>query len=305
MKLRATLAMLLGSALLTSGGTAEGFTHVVQEGETLASIAERTYGRIQYERLLVAANNLDLEGGSSIVPGMRLDVPALGHRRARRGDTWAGLAKELLGYEERAQVLAAANDTSPWLAPEDGAEIVVPYNLRIVAKSGDTLVAIAYRFLGDRKKAWTLDHYNRRKGRRLQRGDVILVPLVDLPLTKQGKEDAGQAAEARRSEGAGELRSNQREVEEELPALIADVRGGRYVNAISRGNKFLAQGPLTTEQKATIQRQLLEAYAAVGAAGLAAAACAQWRKHDPRAQLNPMVLSPKLLAACERGGVAP
>ena len=46
---------------------ASAFTHVVQEKDTLASLAEKYYGQIQYERLLVAANDLDIQGGSPIV----------------------------------------------------------------------------------------------------------------------------------------------------------------------------------------------------------------------------------------------
>jgi hypothetical protein len=41
----------------------------------LAQIAERSYGRVEMEQLLVAANGLDAGGGIPIVPGMRLEVP--------------------------------------------------------------------------------------------------------------------------------------------------------------------------------------------------------------------------------------
>lgn len=297
--------MLALGASLATVGDALGYVHIVQPGETLASIAEQAYGRIQYEKLLVAANGLDLEGGSSIVPGTRLEVPALGYRRARSGDTWEQLARELLGAEHRANVLAAANDTSPWLPPEDGAEIVVPYNLRVVAQSGDTLVGIAFRFLGEREKAWVLDHYNGRDGERLERGDVVLVPLTDLPLTDAGKRAARAGAEARKSEGGGSVLEVQKQVELELPQLVADVRGGRYVTAVVRGNRFLALGPLTTEQQSTIHRQLLEAYAALDAEGLATAACVDWLKQDATARVDPIVMSPKLVQACVRGGARP
>ena len=50
---RAT-AWALALALALSAGTARAFSYVVAPGDTLASIAERYYGRIQQERLLVA-----------------------------------------------------------------------------------------------------------------------------------------------------------------------------------------------------------------------------------------------------------
>src|SRR5688572_6810475 len=98
------LAAVLAAVLAASGAGA--FPHVVAPGETLASIAERYYGRIQQERLLVAANFLDARGGTPIVRGMRLEVPALGHRRIVSGDSWEALAAELLGAPSRADVLS-------------------------------------------------------------------------------------------------------------------------------------------------------------------------------------------------------
>lgn len=301
MKLSRFLALSAFALLCAAGTDARAFTHVVEPGETLAAIAERFYGRIQYEKLLVAANSLDAQGGTPIMPGMLLEVPALRHYRVKSGETWAALAQRFLGAKSRADVLAAANGTSPWLPPADGAEIVIPYNLKIVTNGTDTIVTIAYKYLGNTTKAWVLDHYNGLKGRHLGRGDMVLVPLTDLPLTPAGKKAAENAAGSACSEAAGGKRLSQRRVQNELPALIADVQNGRYVEAVTRGNRFLSSGPLTEPQTATVERQLLEAYVALGATGLATAACDAWRKHDPKAQLDPVQLSPKIIAACKRG----
>jgi hypothetical protein len=298
-RIRIALAVVaLLFTLLPSSAAA--FDHIVQKGETLASIAEKYYGRIQFEKLLVAANALDAQGGSPIVRGMRLEVPALGHRRVKPGDTWAVLAEELLGAADRSDVLSLANDSSPWLTPETGAEIVVPYNLRVLVSQNDTITGLSYKFLGDRNKAWIVDRYNALKGRRLVRGDVVLIALTDLPLTAAGKAAATRAAGAACTESMGETRAAQRKVQAEIPALIADVKSGRYVDAVSRGVRFLGSGSLTQGELAKVHRQLLEAYAALDAVGLAAAACSEWRKADPAADLSPTRLSPKLLTACAR-----
>jgi LysM repeat protein len=298
LRLRALLACVL-TTVFTSNALA--FSYVVQPGDTLASIAERFYGQIQNEKLLVAANALDAEGGSPIVPGMRLEVPALSYHRIRKNETWAGLAQDLLGAERRSIVLSAINDSSPWLTPEEGSQIVVPYNLRVIVKTGEATPALAYRYLGDMNKAWELDHYNNLDGRPLQRGDVVLIPITDLALTKEGRETATDAARVRCSEGAGETRETQLRVRTELPALISDVKSGRYAEAVRRGNRFLASGELSKQTLATVHRQLLEAYVALEAGGLATATCAQWLENDPHARLDPVLLSPKLVAACERG----
>src|SRR4051794_39764644 len=154
-------AFLVAATLATS---ASAFTHVVQSGETLASIAEHIYGRIQHERILVAANELDVQGGLSIAPGMRLEVPALANVRIHKSDTWATLAAEHLGSPKRSDALALANGTTPWLPVEEGAEVAIPYSLRLIITAPDTLPQAAYRYLGDAKKAWALQQYNGLKG---------------------------------------------------------------------------------------------------------------------------------------------
>jgi len=284
---------------------AHAFPHVVQKTETLASIAERIYGRIQYERILVHANQLDACGGTSIVPGMILEVPALGHRRISSGDTWSALAKELLGDERRAEVLAQANHAKSWQPPEDGAEIVVPYNLRYIVQKEETIPSVASKFFADNQSAWMLDRYNDVGGHTVRRGDVVLVPLTDLPLTEAGKLEASQADALVRSEAAGSARDAQRKAASELPALFAEVRAGRYLEAVVRGTRMLTSGELTRPQQADIHRSLTEAYVALDAQGLAATSCQKWRENEPQAVLDPVLVSPKILAVCTDMPVAP
>lgn len=292
--------IVCAAVLAAASPSAIAFTHTVQKNETLAQIAERTYGRIQYEKILVAANALDAQGGSPIVAGQRLEVPALDHYRISAGDTWAGLAKQLLGDPERSVVLAQANETMPWVAPAEGAEIIVPYNLRYIATQQDTIVNITQKFTGEKDKAWIFDQYNHMKGQPVRRGDVILVPLTNLPLTEAGKAEASSSDATLRSQAAGLAREAQRKVESEMPVLLGDIRGGRYVDAVTRGGKLLALGELTKPQLALIHRQLTEAYAALDSAGLAAASCAAWRDNDPKVRFDPVLLSPKIMAACSR-----
>ncbi|HLV67745.1 MAG TPA: LysM domain-containing protein [Polyangiaceae bacterium] len=302
---RRAMAWGLGLAGLLVSARSEAFIHVVATGDTLASIAERYYGKIHYERVLVAANLLDVEGGSSIVRGMRLEVPALGHRRIRRGDTWATLAAEHLGSPDRAIVLSLANDSRPWLVPEEGAEIIIPYNLRVLVRSGDTLGTIALRFLGNANKAWKLDQYNKFEGRPVEPGTVVLVPLTDLPLTEAGRQAAARDAEGVLSQSAGDTLKTQRRIAQEMPLLISDVRAGRYVDAVARGSRFIASGALTEPQLAQVYRQLVEAYVALDATALARAACTEWLGREPVSKLDPMLLSPKILSACTPPKAAP
>jgi hypothetical protein len=199
----------------------------------------------------------------------------------------------------RADILALANGTNPWIPPQIGAVIVVPYNLTIIATGSETLLGLAYKYLGNRNKAWVIDRYNHLKGRRIRRGDVLLIALSDLPLTEAGRAAARTTAGIQCSQADAPALATQKDVQSELPAFIADVRSGRYVSAVARGSRFLASGQLTRQQLALIHRHLLESYAALGATGLATASCHAWRESDPEARLDPKRLSPKLLAACK------
>jgi hypothetical protein len=295
-------AFAAAGAVFALAGDVAAFPHVVKKGETLASIAERLYGKVELEQLLVAANGLEgATGQTAILPGMRLEVPAVSHRRALATDTWAALADELLGDPVRSDVLAIANGSMPWMAPSDGSEIVIPWNLRYVVAQGDTLLTIAYRFTGDRDKAWMLDRYNHLHEKPVHRGAVVLVPLVDLPLTAEGREEAASAGTLVRAEAGGRARETQAHAEAELPLLAADVRAGRYTEAVARGNRLLGTGELTRPQTASIHRALVEAYVALDAIGLAGTACQAWREADEAAPLDPIELSPKILRACTEG----
>lgn len=279
---------------------ANAFPLVVQPGDTLAGIAARMYGRVQNEKLLVSANGLSARGGVAIVAGMRLEVPAVGHRSIQGGETWQALAEKLLGGRHRAAVLAFANDSKPWLRPAADAEIIVPYNLPYVAEGGETLAGLASRFYGSKKRAWMLSRYNGLSESTLERGDLVLLPLTDLALTQEGRIAAGQAAGETASQARGQRRARQRSADAEIATLFSDVRAGRYVEVVARGEWLRARGDLTRPQRAAVQRRLLEAYAALGAEGRAREACEQLRQAAPHLQLDPERISPKLLSACSQ-----
>lgn len=274
------------------------FPHVVKSGESVAQIAELVYGHVELERVVVAANGLDDRRASAIVPGMRLELPAVGYHMVLPGETWQNIAEVRLGEAGRADVLAQVNDSKPWLPPAVGRELVVPYNLRYVAARGDTTESIAYHFLGKRDKAWMVAMYNRLERARLEQGQVILVPLTDLPLTAHGRHAAVMAGALVRGEGGGAARATQAYADHELVALSQDVRRGRYIEAVSRGAAVLALEGLSEPQKAEVHRQLTVAYVALEATGLAATSCARWRQLDGSAELDPIEHSPKILAAC-------
>ena len=86
------------------------------------------------------------------------------------------------------------------------------------------------------------------------RGQILLVPLSDLVLTKQGKE----LADKQRSEhvGGGDVRQKQASIDAELPVLREHVRSGRYADALTMANKLIGAGDLTSSHVVSIHREM-------------------------------------------------
>ena len=241
MKRGAVVGTVLGAALAASGD-AGAFQHIVKPGETLAQVADRVYGDAKLETVLVGANALDVQGGTVISPGMRLEVPAPGHHTVIQGETWADLALYWLGTSDMArnELLAHSNKGVPWVPPVEGQEIEIPAVVTYIAGEGETVNSIAARFWADGARGWELNTYNRREGVGVRRGEVVLVPMPGLRLTEAGRAEARAAAERDGASGGMALEL-QRKADSELPQLLADVRYGRYAEAVARGNRLLGR----------------------------------------------------------------
>jgi hypothetical protein len=299
MKERAACALpLLVALTLSSRG--EAFSHVVQPGETLAEIASRVYGDARKESLLAGANALDVGGGSAIVAGMRLEVPAPLHHKVALGETWGSLALAWLGGEARSDVLARTNDAVPWVQPESGLEIEIPPIVAHIVSEGESSTSLATRYWGDGNRGWELNAFNARNEVPMHRGEIILVPLPKLTLTNAGLAEARSALNVARSEVMIAGLIAQRRADEDLPLLLADVRAGRYVEAVARANRILGGGELPESKLAILYRALLEAYVALSAPAEATAACASLRATDRAYPLDPTMTSPKIRAACPK-----
>jgi len=293
-------ARAIALALLSLSSSASAFSHVVRPGETLAEIASRVYGDSKKESLLAGANALDVGGGSAIVPGMRLEVPAPLHHKVAVGETWTSLALAWLGNGSRADLLARANHAVPWIAPEANLEIEIPALVAHFVSEGDTSTSLAARYWGDGNRGWELNSFNGRSEAPMHRGEIILVPLPGLTLTQAGMSEALAALNLAHSEvSVGGLLA-QRRADVEIPALLTALRTGRYVEVVAGANRILGAGELPHPKLAVLYRALLEAYVALGASTEAAAACTALLANDKDARLDPTTTSPKIRAACAK-----
>ncbi|HJK93820.1 MAG TPA: LysM domain-containing protein [Polyangiaceae bacterium LLY-WYZ-15_(1-7)] len=293
----ASLALAL-TLTFSSAQAHRGYQHVVREGETLASIAERYYGDPRRENVLVAENGLTAQGGSPIEVGLRLQVPYVTYHRVQPGETWQELARRFYGDPRRAFVLIEANHGSSSEQPDEGAELLVPYPLRHVTAQGENVLRIAKNYYGPgREHSRRLRRFNGLRFNRLTRGQIVLVPLRDLVLSEEGRgiiqEETGSAPQA------GEIRSLQARIEEELPGLQEHVRRGRYTEAVALGNRLLGAEVLTGNQVVTIQRHLGTAYVALGRMDLAVNAFRAALTRQPDLQLDTVRTSPRVMRAFE------
>jgi LysM repeat protein len=299
--LRAFVRLALALALLVLSreraiAQDSAFVHIVRPGETLASIAQTYYGNPKRENVLVAENGLTDQGGSAIVEGMRLVLPTVHYYRVKAGDTWRGLAERYYGDAARAPILMKANEAKPGVAPDEGAQLLIPYPVRHVLKQAETLISVAEQYYTSRDDQRLFRTFNLGKGR-IMRGHIVLVPLYDLVLSEEGKARLESATGEHID--MGETRSAQAQIDHELPSLREAVQDGRFVEAVAIGNQLLGSGQLTGYQEISIERELATAYLALSREDLAVQAFSEALKKQPDLELDSVRTSPRVLKALE------
>lgn len=291
-------AAFLALVGLTPGVDAQAvYTHAVQDGDTLASIAQRYYGDPTREAVLREANRMKAAGETALLPGTWLFIPVVTFYQVGPGETWRSIAAKFYGKEGRAVALIDANRGNRRVQPDEGAELLVPYPLRHVVAPGETLAKIAAMYMPESPLSLKrLRQFN--PGARVERGRVVLVPLFDLRLAGEGRTEAANAFE--RAAGGGSAKEAQDEVESSLPKLIQQVEGAQFAEAVALGNRLLGASSLTSTQAVTIQQELGVAYVALERADLAEASFRAALSLQPNLELDTVRTSPRVLAAFNR-----
>ncbi|MFW2390646.1 MAG: LysM peptidoglycan-binding domain-containing protein [Polyangiales bacterium] len=273
------------------------YTHAVQEGDTLASIAQRYYADPTREAILREANRMKGGGANALVPGSWIFVPMVSFYRVNKDETWKSIAMKFYGEPTRAATLIEANKGNRRVEPDEGAELLVPYPLRHVVAPGETLAKIAKLYMPDSPLSLRrLRRFN--AGARIERGQVVLVPLFDLRLAGEGRGEASAAFAL--AAGGGAAKAAQDEVETSLPKLIEQVEKAEFAEAVSLGNRLLGTASLTSTQVVTIERELAVAYVALERADLAEASFRAALALQPNLELDTVRTSPRVLEAFNR-----
>ncbi|MBI5517030.1 MAG: LysM peptidoglycan-binding domain-containing protein [Deltaproteobacteria bacterium] len=295
---RARAWVLALTSLLVGPSARADVVHTYTRGETLAALSERYYGTAAQEAVLVAANGLHLQASPSLMTGVHLVIPSVSYHRVAPGETWERLGQRLLGHPRHGPYLARSNRGSFDISPSVGTVVRVPYLLRFVVGTDEPLFEIARRFYGDRAMVQFILGYNQLSSTRLQRGQVLVLPLADLTL----REVAPGSPEAPLVAAHGV----QREAERDLPALLQHLRRGQYVEAVELGARLRARPELSVDQRVALLRALAEAYVALERQDLAVEALREALTVQPSATFDPALTPPKVLEALAlaRGGSA-
>ena len=83
--------MLLVVAVVVLGSRAEAqavYTHAIQEGDTLASVAQRYYGDPTREAVLSEANRMKGPDTNGLVLGSWIFIPLVTFYRVNKDETW-------------------------------------------------------------------------------------------------------------------------------------------------------------------------------------------------------------------------
>ncbi len=290
------LAAFAGTWLAASAASA--FPYRIVPGDTGASLAEKMYGSPTWESTLRAVNHLAPD--EPLTPGQRIELPSSETYRARPGDTWPDIAARILGDAKRAELLADANDTMPWLPPELGQDVIIPFGMHYLVQPGDSLVGVAFRFLGDRERALTIDRYNHLEGKALQPGQIVDIPLVGLTLTPAGRETEATALRGLCPTPNGARSPTSATA---LDARLADVRArydhGDYLGTVASGEALDSNAALASNKRARLLEWLTNAYVALESPTHASEACSRWKRALSSWKADPVRMSPKVLRACE------
>lgn len=269
------------------------FVYVVKSGETLAAIAQRFYGDALYEKVLVSENGLTGHGGVSIVSGMKLVVPYSTYYRVKAGDNWSKLAEQFYGHADRAFVIAQANNLSKEVAPEENAQLLVPYAVRHVADPKDDLSDICEAYYGSLENLAGLRRFNRISRNKLKRSQVILIPLPKLLLSEQGRKIVEMHTGMRIADGS--IYALQAQSDQRVAQLREQVRRGHYLEAVAQGYELLGLGALTANQSVVVHSELATAFVALERDDLALKAFASALNLRPDLELDTAKTSPKVL----------
>ncbi len=270
--------------LLAAHAEAGSLVHVVGPDQTLASIASDYYAEPSLAAILAAVNGLR---DADPAVGQELSLPSAVEYEAGPAETWSSLARDHWGDAELGRDLAVFLGLDAGRSPPTGVALPVPELLPWRIGSGDTLISVSRTFYGNADRAQALARLNRiLDPRRLQVGAVLRVPFTKLARPHPHVPTAGVSAAPRA--GGDELRR-----------AVNAYLDGRFEESLelleALRTPLLAHGDDADREQ--LFKHLIYAYVAFERKAAACGAYRALRSVKPELELDPDLVSPKILDA--------
>jgi hypothetical protein len=272
--------------------------------EPASQLAVRYYGSSSEARAILLANGLPALGRRlpKLPAGKTIRLPTSWSYRIRPGDTWSQLAADYLGDGAKGAFLARLNHKPEKQEAPRGHVILIPAVLEADGAGGLRLERLAALLLDLPERdsrvaaqaAWIRDFNGLGPGERAARRRILL-PLPGLRLlgwyvpTSLPTEDPGAARRA--AQGIEEAR--------------ADLRKGRFVEALARTGTIAAGEGLAPGLRAELHLVRCTAFVALGRPILALDAAKSALSARPGWKLDPVQVSPKVVAVFDQARKAP
>ena len=274
--------LLVSLLLLAARAEAGTLVHVVGPDQTLAGIASHYYAEPRLAAVLAATNHLR-EADPAV--GQELSLPSAVELEVGPAETWSSLAQHHWGDAELGPDMAVFLGLDAARPPPKGVFLAVPQLLPWRIESGDTLIAVSQTFYGNADRALALARLNRIEDpRQLQAGALLRVPF-----TKLARQPAPTASVSAAPRGGGE----------ELRRAVNAYLDGRFEESLelleALRTPLLARGNDVDREQ--LFKHLIFAYVATEQEAAACRAYRALRSVNPELELDPDLVSPKILDA--------
>ncbi len=272
--------------------------HLAGPDENAESIARTYYGSAWKSVYIQARNGLDAHDK---VAGKRLIIPTSWLYRVKRGDSLAVLAQRHLGDGDRYKAVMLFNDIKDVAQLAAGQELLMPFHLYHVVQAGESPSSISRRYYRTTRNANLLSEYNRVNN--LRAGQKIVVPIFDRATLEAKSRKAALVNKAtptpepvtRVKEPAAKPQATA-DTRRHLQSAVARYQAGEFDEACLDLEGLLEDLTLEGADKLLVIQHLGFCAVAHGDNAAAADYFRNWIELDPKAGLNPITTSPKILA---------
>ncbi|MFC1610953.1 LysM peptidoglycan-binding domain-containing protein [Myxococcota bacterium] len=268
--------------------------HRVGTDETLEAVAKNYYGASWKAVYILSRDEIDPKED---ITGKRVTIPASWSYRVRRGDSLAAIAKKYLGESDRHKAIMEFNNITKASDLAVGHALLMPFHLFHNVRPGETLSQISRRYYRTTRRAGMLKDYNQVD--MLKIGDRLIIPIFDsatIDAKSRRYNPARQAKVKNKKPPPTKSPSSREEARERLKAAASGFHTGTFDQACNELEELLEANALDGVDEIQLIKYLGFCAVAFDDHRAARDYFTQWIQREPRASLDPVRTSPKILA---------